>query len=144
MIWVHFQGKPFKITVIQVYVPTTNAEETQAEWFCEDLQDLPELTPKRWGLEYENKKSRHTWSNRQVWPWNTKWSRANANKIFPREHTGHSKHPPLATHETAQHMDVTEVNIKIWCIIFSKNKTGSWLWLRSWAPHCKFRPKLNK
>ena len=46
MIWVHFQGKPFKITVIQVYVPTTNAEETQAEWFCEDLQDLPELTPK--------------------------------------------------------------------------------------------------
>ena len=77
MTWVHFQGKPFKITVIQVHVPTTNAEETQAEWFYEDLQDLPELTPKRYtfhyrGLECESKKSRDTWSNMQVWPWNVK------------------------------------------------------------------------
>ena len=40
-----FQGKPFNITVIQVCAPTTNAEE--AEWFCEDLQDLPEVTPKK-------------------------------------------------------------------------------------------------
>ena len=45
MISVHFQGKPFNITVIQVYAPTTNAEE--AEWFYEDLQDLLELTPKK-------------------------------------------------------------------------------------------------
>ena len=45
MISVHFQGKPFNITVIQVYVPTTNAKE--AEWFYEDLQDLLELTPKK-------------------------------------------------------------------------------------------------
>ena len=45
MISVHFQGKPFSITVIQVYAPTTNAEE--AELFYEDLQDLLELTPKR-------------------------------------------------------------------------------------------------
>ena len=44
MISVCFQGKPFNITVIQVCAPTTNAEE--AEWFCEDLQDLPEVTPK--------------------------------------------------------------------------------------------------
>ena len=43
MISVHFQGKPFSITVIQVYAPTSNAKE--AEWFCEDLQDLLELTP---------------------------------------------------------------------------------------------------
>ena len=43
MISVHFQGKPFSITVIQVYTPTSNAEE--AEWFYEDLQDLLELTP---------------------------------------------------------------------------------------------------
>ena len=40
-----FQGKPFNIIVIQVYAPTSNAEE--AEWFCEDLQDLLELTPKK-------------------------------------------------------------------------------------------------
>ena len=45
MISVCFQGKPFNITVIQVCAPTTNAEE--AEWFCEDLQDLPEVTPKK-------------------------------------------------------------------------------------------------
>ena len=47
MISVRFQGKPFNITVIQVYAPTSNAEETEAEWFCEDLQDLLELTPKK-------------------------------------------------------------------------------------------------
>ena len=47
MISVHFQGKPFNITVIQVYVPTSNAEEAEVEWFCEDLQDLLELTPKK-------------------------------------------------------------------------------------------------
>ena len=47
MISVHFQGKPFNITVIQVYAPTSNAEETEVEWFCEDLQDLLELTPKK-------------------------------------------------------------------------------------------------
>ena len=46
MISVHFQGKPFYIMVIQVYAPTSNAEETVAEWFYEDLQDLSEHTPK--------------------------------------------------------------------------------------------------
>ena len=45
MISVHFQGKPFNITVIQDYVPTNNAEEAEVEWFCEDLQDFLELTP---------------------------------------------------------------------------------------------------
>ena len=47
MISVHFQGKPFNITVIQVYAPTSNAEETEVERFCEDLQDLLELTPQK-------------------------------------------------------------------------------------------------
>ena len=45
MISVHFQGKPFSITVIQTYAPTSNAEEAEVEWFYEDLQDLLELTP---------------------------------------------------------------------------------------------------
>ena len=44
---VHFQGKPFNITIIQVYAPTTNAEEAEVERFCEDLQDLLELTSKK-------------------------------------------------------------------------------------------------
>ena len=47
MISVHFQGKPFNITVIQVCAPATDAEEAEVDWFCENVQDLLELTPKR-------------------------------------------------------------------------------------------------
>ena len=47
MISIHFQGKPFSITVIQVYALTSNAEDAEAEWFCEDLQKLLELTLKK-------------------------------------------------------------------------------------------------
>ena len=47
MISVHFQGKPFNITVIQVYAPTSNTKEVEVEWFYEDLQDFLELTPKK-------------------------------------------------------------------------------------------------
>ena len=47
MISVHFQGKPFNITVTQVYAPTSNAVEAEVEWFYEDAQDLLELTPKK-------------------------------------------------------------------------------------------------
>ena len=53
MISVHLQGKPFNITVIQVYVPTSNAEEAEVEWFYEDLQDLQDLldlTPQKYVL----------------------------------------------------------------------------------------------
>ena len=77
MISIHLQGKPFNITVIQAYDPTSNAEEAEVEWFYEDLQDLLELTPKKdvlfhhRGLECKSRKSRDTWSNRQVWPWST-------------------------------------------------------------------------
>ena len=76
MISVRFQGKPFNITVIQVYAPTSNAEEAEVEQFYEDLQDLLELTPKKIsfhyrGLKCKSRKSRNTWSNRQIWPLNT-------------------------------------------------------------------------
>ena len=47
MISVRFQGKPFNITVIQVYAPTSNTKDAEVEWFYEDLQDLLELTPKK-------------------------------------------------------------------------------------------------
>ena len=47
MISVRLQGKPLNITVIQVYAPTSNAEEAEVEWFYEDLQDILELTPKK-------------------------------------------------------------------------------------------------
>ena len=71
-----FQGKPFNIMVIQVYSMTSNAEEAEVEQFYEDLQDLSELTPPKIcpfhyrGLECKSRKSRNTWSNRQIWPWN--------------------------------------------------------------------------
>ena len=72
MISVHFQGKPFSITAVQIYAPTTNAKE--AEQFCDDLQDLLELTPEKRcpfhhrGLGCKSRKLRGGRSNRQVWP----------------------------------------------------------------------------
>ena len=64
MISVRLQGKPFNITVIQVYAPTSNAKEAEVEWFCEELQDLLEITPKKdvlfilgdWNAKVEVKK----------------------------------------------------------------------------------------
>ena len=69
MISVHFQGKPFNITVIQAYASTRNTEEAKVERFYEDLQDRLELTPQRYpfhyrGLKCKSRKSRNTWSNR--------------------------------------------------------------------------------
>ena len=78
MISVRFQGKPFNITVIQAYAPTSNAEEAEVERFYEDLQDLLELTSKKdvlfyyMGLECKSRNSRATWSNRQIWLWSIK------------------------------------------------------------------------
>ena len=77
MISVRFQGKPFDITVIQVYALTNNAEEAKVEWFYEDLQDLLELTPKKRcpfhyrGLECKSRSQEipgHIW---HIWPWST-------------------------------------------------------------------------
>ena len=154
MISVRFQGKPFNITVIQAYAPTSNAEEAEVEWFYEDLL---ELIPKKrcpfhyMGLECKNRKSRNTWCNRQIWPWSTEWSRAKINRVLPREHTGHSKHPLPTTQEKTLHMDITRWSAwksdwlysvqpkmeKLYTV--SKNKTRSWLWLRSWIPYCQIQ-----
>ena len=76
MISVRLQGKPFNIMVIQAYAPNSNGEEAEVEQFYEDLQDLLELTPKKRcpfhyrGLECKSRKSRNTWSNRQIQLWN--------------------------------------------------------------------------
>jgi len=59
------------------------------------------------GLECKNRKSKNTWSNRQIWPWSSEWSRAKANRVLPREHTGHSKQPLPTTQEKTLHMDIT-------------------------------------
>ena len=147
-----FQGKPFNITVIQVYAPTSNAEEAELEWFYEDLQDLELTPPKKCpfyynGLECKSKTSRDTWSNRQICPWSTKWSRAKVNRFLPRKCNGYIKHPLPTTQEKTVHMDITR-----WSILksdwlnslqakmeklnrVSKNKSWSWLCLRLWIPY---------
>ena len=131
---VHFQGKPFNITVIQVYAPTSNAEEAEVGRFYEDLHDLLERIPKKRcpfhyrGLQCKSRKSRNTWSNRQIWPWNMDWSRAKANRVLPRECTGHSKHPLPTTQEKTTHGHHQMVNTKIRLIIFSAAKDGEALY----------------
>ena len=71
---VRLQGKPFDIVVIQVDAPTSNAEEAEVEQFCEDLQDLLELTPPKDILfiigDWNAKVGSQERSNRQIWPWN--------------------------------------------------------------------------
>ena len=108
------------------------------------------------GLECKCRKSRNTWSNRQIWPWSTEWSRAKANRVLPREHTAHSKHPLPTTQEKTLHMDITRWSTlksdwlyslqpkmeKLYTV--SKNKAWSWLWLRPWTPYAKFRFNLKK
>ena len=77
MISVRFQGKPFNITVIQAYAPTSNAEEAEVEQFYEDLQDRLELTPKKdvlfiirdWNTKVGSQETSGV--NRQIWPWST-------------------------------------------------------------------------
>ena len=85
------------------------------------------------GLEYKSRKSRNTWTNRQSWPWNKEWSRAEANRVLPRKCTDHSKHPLPTTQEKPLHMDTREasthghhqmVNTKIRLMIFFAVKHG--------------------
>ena len=98
MISVRFQGKPFNITVIQVYAPASNAEETEVEWFYEDLQELLELTPKKDVLFIIGDCNEKVGS--QETPGVTgKFGLGMQNEarqrliVFPRKYTGHSKHP---------------------------------------------------
>ena len=101
MISVRLQGKPFYITVIQVYAPTSNTEETEVEWFYEDLQDPLELTPKKDVLFI-------------IGDWNAKVGIQETPGItgkfslgMPRKFTGHSKHPLPTTQDKTLHMDIT-------------------------------------
>ena len=154
---VHFQGKPFNIMVIKAYAPTSNTEEAEVEGFYEDPQDLLELTPQKRcpfhyrELEYKSRKSRNTWGNRQIWRCSTEWSRAKANRVFPRERTGYSKHPLSTTQEKTLQTDITrwstpksgwlyslQPKMEKLCTV-SKNKTRNWLWLRSWTPYCQIQ-----
>ena len=112
MISVCFQGKPFNITVIQVYAPTINDEEPAVERFYEDLQDLLELTPKKdvlfiigdWHAKVGSQETPGVTGKFGLGIQNEAGQRLT---VLPREHTGHSKHPLPTTQEKTLHMDIT-------------------------------------
>ena len=107
------------------------------------------------GLEYKSRKSRNTWSNRQIWPWNMKWSKAKTNRVLPRKSTGHSKHPLPTTQQKTLHMDITRWSTPKSDWLYSlqpkmeklyrvnKNKTKSRLWLWSWT-HCQIQTEIEE
>ena len=155
MILVHFQCKPFNNTIIYLF---------PNHWWWKSWSWLVLWRPIRpsrsntkqdvlfiigdWNAKVGNQ---DTWSNRQVWPWSTKWNRENANRVLPREPTGHSKRPCPTTKETTLYMDMIRWAIlksnwlyslqlkleKLYTV--SKNKTCSCLWLRSWTPYCQIQ-----
>ena len=98
IISVHFQGKPFTITVIQVYSPTSNAEEAAIEQFYEDLQDLLELIPQKdvlfiigdWNVKVGSQEIPGVTGKFGLGVQNEEGQRL---IVLPREGTGHSKHP---------------------------------------------------
>ena len=109
MIFVHFQGKPFTITAIQIYALTSNVEEADVEWFYEDLQDLLELTPKKdvifiigdWNAKVGSQETPGVTG---------KFGLGLQNEVGQREYTGHSRHL-LPTKEKTLHMDITRWSI---------------------------------
>ena len=142
MISVHFQGKPFSITVVQVYVPTSNAEEAEVEQFYEDLQDLLELTPKidvlviigDWNAKVESQELSGITSKFGLGVQNEAGQRLT---VLPKEHTGHSKHPLPTTQEKTTHGHHQMVNIEIRLIIFFAAKDGEALYSQQkqdWEP----------
>ena len=120
MISACFQGKPFNITVIQVYAPTTNAKEVEVEQFYEDLKDLIELIspfpPKNvlfimgdWNAKVGSQEIPGVTGKFGLGVQNEAGKIANS--VLPRECTGHSKHPLPTTEEKTLHMDITRWSI---------------------------------
>ena len=107
-------------------------------------------------LECKSRKSTDTCMNRQICLWSTKRSRAKANRVLPRECTGHSKHPLPTTQEKTLHMDITRWSTpkSDWLYslqpkmeklyIVSKITTGSWMWLRSWTAYCQIQTEIEE
>ena len=141
---VRFQGKPFNIKVIQVYVPTSNTEEAEVERFCLfhyrglkgkiGSQETPGVTGK-FGLGVQNKAGQRL-----------------TKRVLSRER----EHPLPTTQEKTLHMDITRWPIlqsnwlyslqpkveKLYTV--SKNTTRSWLWLRSWSPYCQNQTEIEE
>ena len=125
MISVRFQGKPFNITVIQVYAPTSNAEEAgrPTRPFRTNTQ---KRCPSHYrGLECKSRKSRNTWSNKKIWPWSAEGSRAKANKSFAKKmHWSLQTPSSNNTREDSTHGHHQMINTEISWIIFFATKDG--------------------
>ena len=153
MISVRFQGKPFSITIIQVYAPTTNDKEAEVEWFYEDLQDLLELTPKKdvlfiiedWNAKVGSQETSGVTGKFGLGVQNEVGKRLTE---FCQENTLVIANILFQRHKRHGHQQM--VNTDFGFIIFfhpkmeklytvSKNKTRSWLWLRSWTPYCQIQ-----
>ena len=154
MILVHFQGKPFKYHSNPSLCPNNWCRRSWSQMVLwRPTRPSRTHTQKRCpvhhrGLECKSRKSRDTWSNRQFGLSVKNEERQRLTALLT-EHTGHSKHPLLTIQEKTLHMDITRWSTpkshwlyslqpkmeKLYTV--SKNKTGSWLWLRSWTPYCQ-------
>ena len=116
MISVHFEGKLFNISVIQVYARTHKSEEHEVEQLYEDLQDLLELIPPNnvlfiigdWNTNVGSQEIPGVTVNLAL---DYRMKKVKANRDLRREHTGHSKHPLSITQEKTLHMDITRGSV---------------------------------
>ena len=146
MISVYFHCKPFNITNPSLF-PNQQCWRSwswKAQW--RPTKPSRTNTPKDVLFIIGNWNAK---IGRQIWLWSTDWSREKANRVFPREFTGHGKHPLPTTQEKTVYMNITRwskpksdwlysLQLKMEKLYtVSRNKTGSWLCLRSWAPYCQ-------
>ena len=151
-----FQGKPFNITIIQVYAPTSNAEEAEVERFYEDLQDLLELTPQKdilfiigdWNAKVGSQETPGVTGTFGLGIRNEAGQRL---IVFCQENALVIANTFIQQHRRTPHTDITTWSTpksnwlhslhpkmeKLYTV--SKNKTMSWLWLRSWTPYCQIQ-----
>ena len=151
MIFVFFQGKPFNITVIQVYARTSNAEVAEVEWFYEDLQDLLELTPKKcvlfiigdWNAKVGSQETPGVTGKFGLGVWNEAGQRLlevcqeNALVIENILFQQHKRRLYTWTSKSDWLYSLQPKMEKLYTV--NKNKTGSWLWFRSWTPYCQIQ-----
>ena len=151
----HFQGKPFIITVIQAYAPTSNAEEAEVERFYEDLQDLLELTPEKdvlfiigdWNAKVESQESPGVTDRFGLGVRNeagqrlTEFCQENTLVIENTLFQQHKRRLYTWTSPDGQlwnHIDYILCSQR-WRSSIQSAKTRSWLWLRSWTPYCQIQ-----
>ena len=158
MISVRFQGKPFNIMVIQAYAPTSNTEE--AEQFYENLQDLLELTPRKdvlfitgdWYAKVGSQETPGVTGKFGLGVQNEEGQRliefcqenalVIANTLFQQHKSLHMDITRWLTLKSDWLYSLQSKMEKLYRV--SKNKTGSWLWLRSWNPYCQIQTEIEE